>query len=141
MDSWISAVGLVVAVGIAAATYAHERRRDRVNHRRDLRVEYLLSAYRTLEHASSRALTDDSARHIEEAIADVQLLGTPHQVDLAVTFTEQFAAEKGADLDSLLDDLRTDLRAELDLGPVSRPRKVLRIETEPDPRRDDSRRR
>lgn len=133
-------MGLVVAVAIAAATYALERRRDRANHRRDLRVEYLLTAYRNLEHASSRDFTDESARQVEEAIADVQLLGTPRQVDLAVDFAEEFVAAKGANLDALLDDLREDLRAELDLGPVTRPRTVLRLEIEPPPKRDARRR-
>lgn len=140
MDSWISAVGLVIAVGIAATTYVLERRRDRANHRRDLRVEYLLTAYRNLEHASSRDLTDDSARRVEEAIADVQLLGTPHQVDLAVDFAERFVAGHGANLDGILDDLRDDLRTELNLGPVTRSRTVLRLEVEPTPTRDARRR-
>ncbi len=100
--------------------------RDRANKRRDLRVQYLIEAWRRLENASNRS---DKLRSsdLEAAIADIQLFGSPRQIELAQKFTEDFANTRSAGLDELLEDLRQDLRKELRLETVPKSMKYLRI--------------
>lgn len=103
-------------------------RRDRMNKRRDLRVQYLIEAYRRLENASNRdVLPTEHERALESAIADIQLFGSPTQVELAKGFAGQFARDKNASLDDLLAELRSDLRKELALESVSGAPVILRI--------------
>ncbi len=106
-------------------------RKDRLAKKRDLRTQYLLDAYRTLESASNRNMTPENARALESAVADIQLLGSDAQVRRAREFAQKFAAEKTAVLDDLLESLRRDLRKELNLGLVSDPITHLRIGPDP----------
>jgi hypothetical protein len=92
--------------------------RDLANKRRELRVEYLIGAYRRLEHVSNREGTMESFAEVEKALADVQLFGTPTQVELARSFILLFVEKRSASLDQLLDELRQDLRRELNLEKV-----------------------
>jgi len=103
-------------------------RRDRINKRRDLRVQYLIEAYRRLENASNRQpLPEEHGRALESAIADIQLFGSPTQVELAIRFARGFAQSKNESLDNLLADLRSDLRKELTLESVPSARVILRL--------------
>ena len=95
--------------------------------RRNLRIEYLLSAYRRLEHASNRQMTDAHEAALEEAVSDIQLLGSPRQVEMATAFARKFAEDQRADTERLLEDLRASLRRELQLEPVPPQRMWLRI--------------
>jgi hypothetical protein len=88
-------------------------RRDRLSKKRDLRIQYLIDAYRRLESAANR--TNAVMEGLESAVADIQLLGSPEQVRLAREFALEFAAAGGAGLEDLLESLRADLRRELDL--------------------------
>lgn len=110
-----------LAVALAGGWLGHylSSRRDLTNERRRLRVSYLLEAYRRLETRSNNA--DQDWKAIESAIADIQLLGSPTQVELARMFAVEMAEQGSATLDSLLYDLRASLRAELDLEAVSKP--------------------
>lgn len=95
--------------------------------RRNMRIEYLLSPYRRLEHASNREMTISHEAALEEAISDIQLLGSPKQVALATTFAREFASDQRADTEPLLEDLRSTLRKELQLDRVPPQRMWLRI--------------
>ena len=55
---------------------------------------------------------------MESAVADIQLLGSPQQADLAVDFAREMAAKKTAHPHPLLRSLRESLRSELNLPPV-----------------------
>jgi hypothetical protein len=113
------AVTLIVAVLGGWTGHYLSMRRDLAGERRKLRVSYLLEAYRKLESASNR---DDPKRYqpdLESAIADIQLLGSPHQVALARQFAIQMARDRTSSLDDLLFDLRQPLRSELELERVS----------------------
>lgn len=91
--------------------------RDRQNKRRDLRIEFLLEAYRRLESAANReGMTEEQKLEFESAVADIQLLGTKEQVDTTVAYLRQHASGSGAQIDSLLQLLRSDLRQELGLS-------------------------
>ena len=61
--------------------------------------------------------TQDDERALEIAIADVQLLGSPEQVQLAQQFASEFVGLGHASLDQLLEALRQELRKELFLSP------------------------
>jgi hypothetical protein len=89
-------------------------RRDRLAKKRDLRIQYLIDAYRRLESAANR--TSAEPADLESAVADIQLFGSPEQIVLVRKFSAQFAAESGAGLEDLLESLRVDLRKELDFG-------------------------
>jgi hypothetical protein len=89
-------------------------RRDRLAKKRDLRIQYLIDAYRRLESAANRA--NAVMEDLESAVADIQLFGSADQITLVRGFAAQFAKEGGAGLEDLLESLRADLRKELDLG-------------------------
>ena len=103
-------------------------RREIAADKRKLRVSYLLEAYRKLKNAGNRSIRTESehARAIESAIADIQLLGTPAQVNLAQEFAIDFANNGTASLDMILQSLRASLRAELELEEVGEILKFLR---------------
>ena len=100
--------------------------RDRANKRRDLIAQYLIEAWRKLENAPHRK-ADFPAKDLERAIADIQLFGTPRQIELACKVAEDFAKTGSADLGELLEILRKDLREELQLETVSQKIKHLRF--------------
>ena len=66
-------------------------RKDRLAKKRDLRTQYLLDAYRRLEGASNREMSDEDERAFESALADIQLPGSGEQVRLATEFALDFA--------------------------------------------------
>jgi hypothetical protein len=117
---------LVAIIGWYAA-HRLSATRDRANKRRELRVQYLIEAYRRLENASNRPSLKGVVSEFEKAIADIQLFGTPRQVALAQEFALGFALAGTHSLDPLMNDLRNSLRAELDLEPVTEGIKYLRI--------------
>ena len=80
--------------------------------RRDIRTQYLLDAYRSIEAASNRPMDSGAARELEAALADVQLLGTAAQVAAAHRFAEDFASNGGADTGPILNELH-DKRARI----------------------------
>lgn len=120
-------MALVVGVFLAVAGWLVNEFFARRAVRRNMRIEYLLSAYRRLENASNRPMTLVHEAALEEAISDIQLLGSPRQVEMATTFARRFAKDQRADTEPLLEDLRTSLRRELQLEPVPPQRMWLRI--------------
>jgi hypothetical protein len=84
----LTIIGTVCAAAIAAVL-AHRltSHRDQTNRRNDLRVQYLLGAYRALADAAHRDLDPGSAhvRTFEEGLADIQLLGSTEQAEMAVS--------------------------------------------------------
>jgi hypothetical protein len=117
----------IVAILGWAVIHRLSMRRDLVNKRRELRVQYLIEAYRRLEFVGNRPLTRELGPEFEKAIADVQLFGTPRQVELAREFALGFAKSGTHALDPLLNELRNNLRNELNLEPVQGNITYLRI--------------
>lgn len=90
---------------------------SRLNKLREVRIEFLIDAYRRLEKASSRDRTPGITAELEQAIADVQLLGSPEQVRLIQELAENLRRKKtDSVLNDLLADLRKNLRKELRLS-------------------------
>lgn len=121
---------MISGVLIAVAGWIVGQYQARRAVRRNMRIDYLLGAYRRLERASNRPMTPSDDRDVEAAVADVQLLGSPSQVQLAGEFARSFAAEGTADTEPLLQDLRASLRRELLLEAVPPNRLWLRISRE-----------
>ena len=92
--------------------------RDQQNKRRDLRIQYLIEAYRRLENSANRQDLSNYARDLESALSDIQLLGTERQVLLAHEFAISMARNKTASLDQLVAEIRSELRRELRLAPL-----------------------
>ena len=129
LDQMVTVVtsALLAALGWVIG-YVTTVRRDRLSERRDLRVQYLLDAYRRLEGAANRQdPTEDDERALESAIADIQLLGSPEQVHRARQFALEFASTGQASLDRVLEGLRLELRKELALRPLLEGITFLRI--------------
>jgi hypothetical protein len=101
-------------------------KRDLQNKRRELRVQYLIEAYRRLEAASNANLKEKRG-DVESAIADIQLFGTLQQIQLAIKFADELSQKRVASLDELLIHLRKDLRAELQLEKTPSNIKYLRL--------------
>lgn len=128
---WKLFAQLMVTFAVAALGwwFGHyfSARRDLANERRKLRIAYLLEAYRKLEGASNRDDLKPYWASFESAIADIQLLGSAHQVALARQFSMRMAKDHTAPLDALIFDLRQSLRSELQLETVSENVVYLRI--------------
>ena len=110
----VATVGWIVAHRLAAA-------RDQRNKGREVRLSFLLEAYRRLEAGASRGPIHDSkfADGFESAIADIQLLGTTEQSKMAKDLAYAIASgSPDASTGSLLLSLRDDLRRELNIEPL-----------------------
>ena len=122
INSFVGIAAALIGAGVIVVGWkvAHrqELERDIVAKRRELRIQYLIEAYRRLEYVSNRPLTPETAPDFERAIADIQLFGSPDQVVLAQEFAREFAKTGSAPLDPLLSQLRQSLRDEIDLGKV-----------------------
>jgi hypothetical protein len=113
----MSLMQLVVPVlaALVAAALAHlfTRVRDRENRRREQRIDYLVSAFRGLAKANHHPRLYEVAEDVEQAVADIQLFGSPKQVQLARQFATALGTTQEADMDDLLNELRDSLRQEL----------------------------
>ena len=90
--------------------------RDLRNKRRDLRLQFLLEAYRRLESVCDRQKrTEEETQRFEAAIADIQLLGTLEQVNATIKFAKAQSSSGEASLTEVLHLLRLDLRDEMGL--------------------------
>lgn len=111
-------IGAAVIVFGWRVAHRQELARDLAGKRRELRIQYLIEAYRRLEYVSNRLVTPSTAPDFERAIADIQLFGSRDQVDLAQTFARDFAKSGTAALDPLMSELRQSLRREINLDAV-----------------------
>ena len=119
---------MIVAVLLAVGGWLANSELDRRAKLRDLRIEYLLKAYRAFETASERMPpTDEHRRNIESAVADIQLLGTTEQARAAREFAERMQDTGGASATPLIRLLSEDLRKELLLDSVSDRPVILRF--------------
>jgi hypothetical protein len=112
---------VVAIIGWLIGHYLNSQR-DRQNKRREVRVQYLIDAYRRLEAGSSRGAIDKTeyGKGFESAIADIQLLGSEEQARMAKEVAIAIATRKSnASSGPLLMSLRNALRNELDLGSLN----------------------
>lgn len=107
---------LLAAVVGGLIVHRAARRRDIDNDRRRQRVDYLVTAYRTMARSAQRNLRGDRGEAFEDALADVVMFGTPEQIALATQIMRDLAARKDASVDRLLLSLRLELRTQLGLA-------------------------
>ncbi|HPG70279.1 MAG TPA: hypothetical protein PLO37_25840 [Candidatus Hydrogenedentes bacterium] len=90
-------------------------RRDRINKHREMRLQYLVSAYQKLTNSAGKEIKSgsDEARWQAEAVSDIQLLGTQQQIDCLLA-----AMVPGGDINPVINLLGNELRDELGLPPI-----------------------
>lgn len=121
MDTSITSIISIAALLISIASWfighSLSKKRDFINKKKELRIQYLINAWQLIENASNRH--DNLAlKNFEKAIADIQLFGTLQQIQLSRDIAINFSLNKSANCDLLLEELRNDLRNELGLEKV-----------------------
>jgi crotonobetainyl-CoA:carnitine CoA-transferase CaiB-like acyl-CoA transferase len=117
----LSVVSSSLVAGIAGAYLGHwlTYRREKKNRLQEQRIQYLIQAYRAFSKANNNPQLCEVADDLEQAVADIQLLGSPELIHLVQRFSEEFARKQEASLDEVLANIRKDLRNELGESPVS----------------------
>jgi hypothetical protein len=109
--------GLAGAVIGVAATHLLTKRRDRDQKRREFALKYLIEAWQNLELSSYDSVdVVRKSRALEKAVADIQLFGSPEQIQLAQKFSQEMTAKSSSDTTVILQALQNSLRKELGLA-------------------------
>src|SRR5258706_11083029 len=123
-----ASIGAIASVVVWYLSKRDLAKKERENKRREIRLNFLIDAYRRLESAGNRPIPPESeyARNIESAIADIQLFGSQRQVELAQIVAKTLAEMGETSFDEILNELRNDLRKELELDLLPSDRAILR---------------
>jgi hypothetical protein len=130
---WLPLIGpalaaLVAIVGLGV-THALTSQRDLNAEKRKIRINFMIEAYRKLEAGSSRGKDQEKySDQFHSAIADIQLLGSPEQVEIAKRIAALLGRGTGepVTINELLIALRSELRNELNLKTVGTEIVILR---------------
>ena len=121
--NWQLLIPLLITTGVAVlgwlVGHALNAKRDIKNKRREIQVQYLVEAYRRLEAGTCRGPIHETefGKGFESAIADIQLLGTEDQAQMAKELAVAIASRReDTSAGPLLMSLRNSLRHELNLG-------------------------
>ena len=131
---WLPLIGPALAAFVAIVGWGVAHRlsitKDRNAKQRDMRIQFLLEAYRRLESAASRPEAGkDEQDKFESALADIQLLGTKPQIEELMRFLAEWnSTGGGASINPLLELLRTHLRKELNLEKEIPSIRIFRFE-------------
>jgi hypothetical protein len=107
--------------GVTGAYIGHwlTYRREKKNRLQQQRIQYLIDAYRAFAKSNHHPRLYEVADELEQAVADIQLLGSPELIHLTQVFSNELANKKEASLDEVLTTIRKDLRRELGEKPIS----------------------
>jgi hypothetical protein len=94
-----------------------------------------------LTKANNHPRLYEVADELEQAVADIQLFGTPEQVKLVQEFATDLGTKQSAEMNVLLIALRDNLRSELGAKPVSDRVVWLRVSRKNEVAEKDERRR
>ena len=111
-------VPALVAIVSWVVGHHFNSKRDLANRLKEQVTKFLVDAYRKMEKSACPRKPELTWDDMESAVTDIQLLGSPEQVDLAVKFAREMAAKNTANPHPLLISLRESLRLELNLPPV-----------------------
>ena len=130
--AWLPLVGPALAAFVAVVGWGVAYRlsitKDRNAKQRDMRIQFLLEAYRRLESAANRPEAGKEEQDkFESALADIQLLGTKPQIEELMRFLAAWNST-GASINPLLELLRAHLREELKLEKDVPGIKIFRFE-------------
>lgn len=118
---WFPLIGPALAAIVAIIGWGVVHRlgiiKDQNAKQRDMRIQFLLEAYRRLEFAANRPEAGkDEQDKFESALADIQLLGTKLQIEELMRYLDEWNSSDGnASINPLLELLRTHLREEISL--------------------------
>lgn len=112
------ATALIVIIGWWVVHY-FTTKRDRLNKRRELTIQHLITAYNTLTNdIAHREHSVERWRNLEKIVSEIQLFGSIEQVGLAKNLANDVARGEQLELDPLINSLRTDLRQQLELKKI-----------------------
>jgi hypothetical protein len=109
----------LVALAVVGLTHLFTSHRDQRNRRQEQRINYLVNVFRAFAKANHHPRLYEVGRELEQAVADVQLFGTPEQVRLVQSFATELGTTQTAEMDDLLKELRNNLRSELGAKSIS----------------------
>jgi len=111
----LSIISSSLLAGVVCAILGHwlSGVRDRKARLREMRIKYLIDAYRVFTKANRHPRIYEIADELEQAIADIQLFGSPAPIKLTKDFAFEMAANHTASLDDIQQVIRTYLRKEL----------------------------
>lgn len=110
---------LTAGIGWLVVHYFNTKR-DRHLKRKEITTAHLINAYRVLTHdITRRNLTFERKQKLESVISDIQLFGSPHQVELMKKLTDDMIANDEFLMDDLINNLRDDLRTQLGLTQIN----------------------
>ena len=108
----------IIAITVAFFSHRSAVTRQLNEQRRQERVKYLVSAFRSLMMASNNPNLSEAALSFRDASIGIQFLGTADQAEMMRAAIHKIVNKGDVNLDPLLSSLREDLRAELKLGPL-----------------------
>lgn len=126
----VATIGIPTMVIVAGWFLVHwlNARRDLASRKREARLKALEAAYMRIAASHNRELTDKSKDDLETFVAEIQLYGTPRQIELMTEIAEGFTKSNSRiSYDAILRDLRDTIRMELHLEPVSGEVRWLRF--------------
>ena len=123
LSSFISSVigGLIAAASVFIAHY-FTKERDYLNARREIRIQFLLQAYRKMvDYGNRENASAEQKQAFEEAFADIMLLGESEELEKLREFVTPLRSngnlrEHPQGADQILNALRHALRSELDVS-------------------------
>ena len=112
LENPVIITGVLVIIGWAVVHFS-SKHRDFKNKQREIRIQYLINAWRKVAEAD----TIGNDKSLTDALFDIQLLGTPEEIQqikqvIKARFKDEYAGRE------LIHDLRNRLRKELDLAPT-----------------------
>jgi hypothetical protein len=103
-------------------THRFASRRDRDQKRREFALKYLIEAWQNIEEGSREDVDiRRKSQLLEKAIVDIQLFGSPNQIQMAKRWTDEMVSKSTSPTTPLLQDFQHEIRRELGLkrSPVS----------------------
>jgi hypothetical protein len=114
----VATVGIPGALVVAGWFFVHllNARRDLAQRKREARLKALETAYIRLADSANRPLTDEILDELELFVSEIQLYGTPRQVELMGKVVEGLKVPNNpVDFNPLLMEILDSIRRELRL--------------------------
>lgn len=100
-------------------------RREINSKRRELVLIHLIDSYRILtQEIGHRETTENSMTKFENLLTDIQLFGSPKEVQLARDISDETSKTGVSKIDPLIEEMRSHLRAELNLQQLDNPKTI-----------------
>jgi hypothetical protein len=117
-------IGIPAIVAIVGWFFVHKLNstRELATRKREARLKAVETAYMRIATTMNRPLNEKSMEALETFVAEIQLYGTPRQIELMQIMVEEFKKPYFVvSYDALLEDLRDTIRNELNMEEVKGP--------------------